>query len=403
VVPAVFKAVVAPQGARWVRFLPSPIFCHAGCQAPDVVKTECIPMNVPQDIAGSNDPPAPATHQAPQSRAKPQHPHRLLAFACWAYLLVVVFAAIALPVLGDRWWFCTLLLFGARWPWAAPLALLVPLAFTFRRRSLAALALTTLLAFGSILDLRLPWRAWLNRPPANSSAQTLRIVTWNVHGCIQMDTPVAATWLASQHADVIAFEEWPPGRPVDPLVGEGWNVLHDGELCVLSRLPIRRAVPPAFGSTFAAHGAGARYRITTPGGDIPLAAIHLASPHPEFSAALRMNADSQALIAQNTARRTSQAAAVREWARGIGPRAIIVGDFNTPSDSPIFRSLQDELTDAFLTAGTGFGVTYYHRAAFARIDHVMFGNAWSCSRCIVGPALGSPHRPLVAELWVPPT
>jgi endonuclease/exonuclease/phosphatase (EEP) superfamily protein YafD len=90
---------------------------------------------------------------------------------------------------------------------------------------------------------------------------------------------------------------------------------------------------------------------------------------------------------------------VAEWVHHAGPRAICAGDFNTPSDSPIFRSLQRAgLSDAFLTAGAGLGWTYEHRAALTRIDHVMFGGAWSCERCAVGPMMGSPHRPVVADL-----
>lgn len=306
-------------------------------------------------------------------------------------------SAAGLPLFGDRWWVATLLLFSVRWPWVAPLMALLPLALAFRRRSLPVLAVAAVVAFGGVLDVRIPWRTWLHRPAPDAPA--LRIVTWNIHRCIGLNTAAARAWLADQRADVIALEEWPRGLDVEPLVGDGWQVLFDGELCVLSRRPIRRWSPPPFGIAFATHGAGSRYVLSTPAGDVPLAALHLSSPHPDFTAAVQGEPNAHERVARNSTRRAAQAAEVGDWVRDAGPRSIVVGDLNTPSDSAIFRGLQRAgLSDAFLTAGSGFGWTYQHRAALTRIDHVMFGPAWSCDHCAVGPMVGSPHRPVVADL-----
>jgi vancomycin resistance protein VanJ len=38
-----------------------------------------------------------------------------------------------------------------------------------------------------------------------------------------------------------------------------------------------------------------------------------------------------------------------------------------------------------------------------RIDHVLAGPGWHCDRCRVGPHVGSPHRPVLADLiWSGP-
>jgi vancomycin resistance protein VanJ len=33
-----------------------------------------------------------------------------------------------------------------------------------------------------------------------------------------------------------------------------------------------------------------------------------------------------------------------------------------------------------------------------RIDHILAGPGWYCARCWVGPDVGSPHRPVLADL-----
>ena len=110
-----------------------------------------------------------------------------------------------------------------------------------------------------------------------------------------------------------------------------------------------------------------------------VAAGRVAPPRPEALAATR--------------------AAVAQAARDCGGSTLLTGDFNTPVGSGIFRkSWSPAFADAFTTAGWGFGYTYYVRRTCTRIDHVLFGREWTCRNCWVGPAVGSPHRPLIADL-----
>jgi endonuclease/exonuclease/phosphatase (EEP) superfamily protein YafD len=78
---------------------------------------------------------------------------------------------------------------------------------------------------------------------------------------------------------------------------------------------------------------------------------------------------------------------------------LVMGDFNTPPESAIFRRVWGRYTDAFASAGWGWGYTFFTMRKIAvRIDHILAGPGWYCERCWVGPDVGSPHRPLLAEL-----
>ena len=80
---------------------------------------------------------------------------------------------------------------------------------------------------------------------------------------------------------------------------------------------------------------------------------------------------------------------------------LLAGDFNAPPEGCTYRDSLGRYTDAFATAGWGFGYTFRNRGMQLRIDHVLAGAGWSFARCSVGPDLGSPHRPVVADaVWV---
>jgi vancomycin resistance protein VanJ len=89
-----------------------------------------------------------------------------------------------------------------------------------------------------------------------------------------------------------------------------------------------------------------------------------------------------------------------EAARAAGP-VLLVGDFNTPPESAIFRRVWAGYADAFSDAGWGWGYTFWTRLAAVRIDHVLVGRGGRATSCRVGPDVGSPHRPVVADVAWP--
>ena len=78
--------------------------------------------------------------------------------------------------------------------------------------------------------------------------------------------------------------------------------------------------------------------------------------------------------------------------------AIVLGDFNTPVESRIFRRHWGDMTDAFSHVGFGFGMTKTNGWIRARIDHVLTGSGWHVKRVTMGKDIGSDHRPMIVDL-----
>lgn len=79
---------------------------------------------------------------------------------------------------------------------------------------------------------------------------------------------------------------------------------------------------------------------------------------------------------------------------------ILAGDFNTPGESAIFRDAWHGFRDCFNVAGWGLGYTFYGGKTAVRIDHVLINRDWRCRSCRIGPDVGSPHRPVLADLML---
>jgi endonuclease/exonuclease/phosphatase (EEP) superfamily protein YafD len=88
------------------------------------------------------------------------------------------------------------------------------------------------------------------------------------------------------------------------------------------------------------------------------------------------------------------------WIAGLDGPLLTVGDFNTPPDSTIYHEYWASFHNGFEEAGVGWGHTYISRWAAVRIDHQLAGPGWDCQKCWVGPEVGSPHRPVIADwMW----
>ena len=324
---------------------------------------------------------------------------KIVTAACWAYLGGTLVVWATLRFLGERWWPATLLLFGPRWLCAAPLALLLPAAAAVRRRSAWPLALAAAVVVGPVMGLCLPWRRLT--PAAGVGGPRLRVLTCNAHGR-SADPRRLAELVATSGADVVALEEWDRGRlPRPASAGAAWYTADRGELHVESRYAIvgQAAILP--GDTWAG-GSADRYDVLAPDGPVPIIVVHLASPHDAIRTAVRFASRNGAAVADNDSTRRRQAAAVGRAADAAGPLVVCLGDLNMPSDSESFRESFGHQADAFAAGGgAGFGWTYRTRWTAARIDHVLFGPSWRCRRCWVGPDVGSPHRPVLADLEMP--
>jgi vancomycin resistance protein VanJ len=312
--------------------------------------------------------------------------------ACCCYLLIVVCAWLTMRLEGDRWWVGTVLLIAPRWPFLLPLLGLGPWALFARRLwPLAILCAAGWAVIVPIMGLR------VSLPAMGSERPDIRLVTCNVHRQ-HLDAERLTAYVAEVQPDVVTLQGWSESGHESLFVGDGWQVRREGELLVASHFPIVAVTPLDFADATNApqgeRGAAALVELQTPRGSIFLITLHLASPH---AGLLSASADAGGKLADNVERRWHESDTLRALADRVAGPLLLAGDFNTTDDSPIFREHWRGFADAFSERGAGFGYTYLIGHTQIRIDHVLAGPVWRFVRCWVGPDVGSPHRPVVAE------
>lgn len=325
---------------------------------------------------------------------------RAVAAAIWLNLVTLVAVALLLRLAGDRWWPATLLLFGPRWWLGLPMLGLLPLGAGYCRRRLWVVAISAAIFWLAILGFRIPWgRAYM---PAG---QPLRVLSYNVAGNLVSAEAMQAL-VDHVRPDVVALQEC--GADAYRDVFTGWNVCQQGELLLAARFPLEDR--PVISSRHPPH----RWPRATvldctvhgPAGDIQVATVHLPSPRYGLSALVDrqtlINPSRRELLVQETANRdrVSRTAAAALAERGTD--RVVLGDFNMPIDSALYRRDWSGYRNAFSSRGFGLGhsvraeIGGFHTGA--RIDHVLTHGAWRPVRCWLGPDLGSDHLPVIAEI-----
>jgi hypothetical protein len=215
-----------------------------------------------------------------------------------------------------------------------------------------------------------------------------------------LDESQLAQLVSDSKPDVILLQEWPCSRGRLPRLDGSWNFQHDrdSELLVASRFPIVKSED--FGDENWADwgGSAVRYDIDAPGGMMHVFNLHLASPHLPFQAVIEGKPSGAAKLKMHLAVRSEQSQRLSEIIARTGGAALVAGDFNTLCQGSIYHTSWSRFTDAFSTAGLGLGHTYFADGAAVCIDHIMMGADWKCRRCWVGKSVGSPHRPVIADL-----
>jgi endonuclease/exonuclease/phosphatase family metal-dependent hydrolase len=320
--------------------------------------------------------------------------------ACVAYALLVVALWIFMLAWGDRWWPATMILFGPRWAALLPMIILLPASLIWRRRWLIGLAMLGLLIAWPIMGLNLnglgSGRLSLSdtgSSPPPCPPGTLRVLTLNTHFCA-MDPLALQRYIDQTDPEIIALQEWYSGNRKILFSDPAWHSLQADEAIIASHHPIRMD-GSAIGERDVTAGVSYRYTLYFPDGPIRFFSVHLSSPHTAFRNVLQLSRHGPIRLDLNSAERLREAISLRELANDD---TILAGDFNLPADSTIYRSTLAIFHDAFADAGLGFGLTYYSRFTAVRIDHVLFGRHWRCVNCWTGPDVGSPHRPVVADL-----
>lgn len=296
---------------------------------------------------------------------------------------------------SERLWPVTLFLFGPRWLFALPLALLVPLTTLVDRRLAAALVVAGALVAEPVFGLSLPWRRLASG--AEGAPPSIRVVTWNVGGG-GVVAGALHDLMTVEAPDVVVLQE--SGREVLEAT-PGWYRHAEGGMSVLSRFPITGVAARDRSDVWRAAGSGAivRYTLDTPLGRVDLTSVHLETPREGLESILRFGPGAASELEAKNAQRLVEARVAREWVdASASALRLVAGDFNTPVESYLFRDHWQGFCDCHSAAGWGFGFTKHTRRIGTRIDHVLAGAGIECVSARVASSRGGDHSPLVVEV-----
>lgn len=322
----------------------------------------------------------------------------------WGNLGLLLALVILLRYVSEHWWFTTALVYLPRTPYLLVPLVLLPLAILYSRRAIIANSLSLVLVFWPIMGLAIPWPSWGARNEVNH----LRIVSCNVHG-YQPAFEGLMSEVTSAVPDVVVFQEAFREHPLLEKEFSDWFRLHVGEYFVASRRHEVRHV-----ATFKSEGyhrvAAVMFEIAD-AHPYRLVNIHQTSPRGgliALSASNVLDGTGAETVERSVERRKEEAAALRRFVeehRGELP-LLIVGDFNMPSDSSLYRASWGDFRNAFDASAFGYGYTascgknrfWPDGTPWCRVDHILASREWHAQNCWVGGGNGSDHRMIAAIL-----
>jgi endonuclease/exonuclease/phosphatase (EEP) superfamily protein YafD len=300
-------------------------------------------------------------------------------------------------VLGyaESWWPATLLMFAPRWIFALPLAVLIPGSLYAGWRTVVVVLFAGLVACGPVMGFNIPWQRLTTSTPAGTS---FRVLTCNMHDT-DLEPTLLDNFILATAPDIVVVQEWGRSRNSVLRSIEGWHIPphKNRHFFLASRHPIRQVVN--LGHESMSDGAAVtRYELETPAGIVTVFTLHLATTRYGIYNTIHQNPNGPAEVQENSDLRRTQSEFVASQAAACQEPVLIMGDFNTPPESPFFSQIWSPYTDAFTAAGWGLGYTFLGAKTTVRIDHILTGSGWACTKCWVGPEVGSPHRPVIADL-----
>lgn len=333
----------------------------------------------------------------------------LIAYALGMALLQVLWRTPALEI----WWVQLLNLFGL-WLYL-PLLPALLLAWLARPRRAMILLLVPALCFAWEYGDRFV------KPRVAASGTPLRVMTWNIlHRNDNIDSIVAT--IRDQHPDVVALQELSARQAaaLASLLGKVYPYaalypedpeLRYGGMGVWSRFPVAEVEPP---SGRRAGCSCQRLLIELPGGQkIRFVSVHTLTPEFSWMRGLKV-AETQGIPLPRSFSTARQEATIEtlaaERAQGAEP-LVIVGDFNTGDRQPNYWLLRRYLDDAFLEAGTGFGLSFPNAGEWThhvpiplmlRIDYIFHSPGIVARSAATVDNPSSDHRGVAADLIIPP-
>jgi vancomycin resistance protein VanJ len=235
---------------------------------------------------------------------------------------------------------------------------------------------------------------------ARRRGKALRVVSLN---CF-LGKPEAAAEAGALDPDVVLLQETPGEQAVRDLArrwfGAEAAVVYPpapqfADSCIIARGHLL----PGSATTVRGYAALAGLRLSS-GAEVEVVGLHLhPNPQPRLDLWSRRCWRVQR---EGHASRQRQLAAV---ARALGDPAahgplILGGDFNEPAGDLAFAALLPGLRDAFGTAGTGWGDTWYNHLPLTRIDQVWVSRHFRPAAVFARQTVHSDHRMVVCDLWL---
>lgn len=330
-----------------------------------------------------------ATSRSP-ARRRPRWP----AVIASVYATASIVALLAWAIVGDAAWLQPVTL-GTFW-WSLPAVALAPLAFLLgSRRTSLLLAVPAVVWVWSYGTAFLPPAA-AERPP------DLRVVSFNtyVHA---PDASHVVDLVRAQEPDVLLVQELFPSRDEELRARLGDRLPHRhvvqspgvGGVAVYSRFPITEVRPILDASERSR--STAVVVLDVDGRPLQVVPVHLISPCPTCGTSFLERLDLEGDV---------RVAEMRSIIAALDPEvpAIVAGDLNSTDRSMPYRRLTGAgFTDPQRDAGDGPGFTWPaagRTGAFLRIDWLLVRDLRAIDTW-VGPARGSDHRPVIADLAFP--
>ena len=247
------------------------------------------------------------------------------------------------------------------------------------------------------MDFQLPS---LNKSEEAKNEYSISVMSANLGGEIN-----TASWvkkqLLSEKIDIAGFQETSKelGEKLTP---KGWYSHCMKGLCVVSKFEIRYLAEES--ESIAARNGYSQYaclyEVDINGRMETFLNIHLETPRKAYSE-FHLKDMSLSPFYDNAIQRYVEAKLVRTLMDKYKP-SIVLGDFNMPGDSVIYKEIFSDYKNSFQVRGFGFGYTKYTSLHGIRIDHILTTNLFEPISAKIGLDVGSDHRPIIAKIVIKP-
>lgn len=340
---------------------------------------------------------------------------RVVATLVLGYLGLMCAATLVVQFMGERTEIGTVALFAPRhltiWPWL-PLVLLA--AFTSQKLVIACAIGAVVTLFG-VSGFQIPSLSAIARTDSaditggtgsaggtlGSERETIRVVSYNTDYSRSLGRRVAFD-VAAWDADIASFIDCRPDVRQALLEVPNTTLVAQGFLCLLSRYDIteheripQARLDPEVRARAGRSGRVHRFVLNVHGRPVTLYVLHLETPRNALFAARHLDFSQ---LSSDAAYRAADSRTASRWIDRSTPALIVMGDFNLPVESTIYRRDWGDLTNVFDEVGFGFGHTMFAGRHRVRIDHVLIGSAFEPLSSRVLSGYPSEHQPVVVEL-----